>query len=157
MAGEAQIVASGRSADSSPRRHRDHRDEPEFADEHGFDFILCALCASVVRNSDLNYAKQSQFAGAPITANCCGGRGLREKRADRASAKTKPIFGGPGASLGPALLGLARGLLGDKAGSRTPDDSVRLSLAKPGPDATMNRLRVRRRRIRADYPIWSSN
>lgn len=59
MAGEAQVVANRRSEENSPRRHRDHRDDPKLADEDGFGFILRALCASVVEIC----AKQSQFAG----------------------------------------------------------------------------------------------
>jgi hypothetical protein len=35
-----------------PQRHRGHRDDPEFADEHGFDFILWVLCVSVVKTPE---------------------------------------------------------------------------------------------------------
>jgi hypothetical protein len=83
MAGEARVVAKRRNAENPPQRHRDHGDEPKFADEHGFDFILCALSVSVVKDSqedqaesDLNYAKQSQFPEGRIGTKCCSGKGL---------------------------------------------------------------------------------
>lgn len=57
MTGEARILACRRSAENPPRRHRVHRDDPQFGDEDGSDFILGALCVSVVKI----YAKQSQF------------------------------------------------------------------------------------------------
>lgn len=135
MAGEAQILAQWLTP-RLLRRSAPHNDK----DGRG-----------------ANYAKQSQFSGVPINANCCLGMGLGAKRSNRASAKTKPISRGTGNQQGVAPTGGAWGLLGGEGWSRTPDDSVRLSLAKPGPDGTMNRLRVRQRRIRADYPIWSSN
>jgi hypothetical protein len=64
MAGEGRILANRRNAENSPRRHRDHRDDPQFAGEDGSDFILGALRASVVKI----YAKQSQFAEAEMNA-----------------------------------------------------------------------------------------
>jgi len=35
--------------ENPPRRRRDHREEPQCADEHGFAFILCVPCVSVVK------------------------------------------------------------------------------------------------------------
>lgn len=56
MAAEAQVLASRRSAEYPPQRHRDHRGGFEFVDEHSL--ILRALCVSVVKFC----AKQSQFS-----------------------------------------------------------------------------------------------
>jgi hypothetical protein len=73
MAGEAQILANRRKAVNSPQRHRDHRDDPQFADADGSDFILRALCVSVVKI----HAEQSQFPETKMIANCFVVKGLR--------------------------------------------------------------------------------
>ncbi len=91
MTGEAQDLAYRWNAESSPPRHRVHRDHPS-ADEDGSDFILRALRVSVVEI----HAKQSQFAagvlpagpagpGAPNKANWRRGR-------PPAPVQTKPIW-----------------------------------------------------------------
>jgi hypothetical protein len=69
MAGEAQILE-----ESSPQRHRDHRDDLTFTEEDRFDFILRALCVSVVKIR----AKQSQFPGGLNECKSFMAKWLRE-------------------------------------------------------------------------------
>ena len=85
MAGEAQIPANRRDAESSPRRHRGHRDDPQFAEDHGFDLILGVLCVSVVKNSQEGRAEPDQvvqnkanFQAVRMGANRLTGKGLWE-------------------------------------------------------------------------------
>jgi hypothetical protein len=85
MTGEAQILANRRNAGNSPRRHRDRGDDPQFAEEHGSDFILGALCVSVVKNSregraesDLIVQNKANFQGGRMDPNGLTGNGLWE-------------------------------------------------------------------------------
>jgi hypothetical protein len=59
MASEAPIPANRRK--DPPQRHRD---DPKFADEHGFDFVLWARCVSPVENPI-----SSQGSDDPIMQN----------------------------------------------------------------------------------------
>jgi hypothetical protein len=85
MTGEARILANRRGVESPPRRHRDRGDDPQFAEEHGSDFILGALCASVVKysregraESDLIMQNKANFQGGRIGSNGLTGKGLWE-------------------------------------------------------------------------------
>jgi hypothetical protein len=49
------------------------RDDLQFIDKYGFDFLLGALCVSVVKI----HAKQSQFAVDKNGVNCRSEQGLR--------------------------------------------------------------------------------
>ena len=76
-----------RRAENPLRRHGDHRDDFQFADEDGSDFLLGALCVSVVEIR----AKQSQFLQTRIGRKCLANNRLRENHAPSGSWKTKPI------------------------------------------------------------------
>jgi hypothetical protein len=98
MTGEAQILGYRRSAENPPQRHRDRRDDHEFDDEPGFDFILGALCVSVVKNSregcaelDLIMQNKANFQRGKMDTNCLIGKGLWEFRSAWRRRKTNPI------------------------------------------------------------------